>query len=476
MGRTLRGRLGGSLLALAMVASVAVLASGPSPAGATSTQTFGTLASPCGHGRATGATNLGVTNSTISIGYGDDAGYTGDPGLDQEMGDAVKAMIKWCDAQGGINGRQIVGTYYDAAILNTNTEMAAACKTEFMMVGQGFALDELGEQTRLGCNLVQVPGFTVGPDVANSYETYQATPNPVDYSPVSAAYQIEHLYGSKTQHVGQLVTSLSSESQSMAKAVQAYTEAGWNFINCPFVENYTGEPSYTPFAQKLQGCGAQIVYTDNSPGPVLFGQLEADSQLNYNPIWVGDANLYTPDFAAWNTAGLGNNFYVRLAYEPLEAAKAVPAVAKYIAIVKADGGITDQLGEQATSSFLLWATEAKACGSQLTRQCMINHLSKVTTWTGGGIQAPADPAQNMPPQCGLLVKLDGTKWVQAYPAKLGTFQCNSKFVVPNSGEAILGTTLNSAGYSMKYVTPSTLYPAGTTSPQDTPPTTAAAAS
>jgi len=25
------------------------------------------------------------------------------------MGDAVKAMIAWCEAQGGINGRKIVG-------------------------------------------------------------------------------------------------------------------------------------------------------------------------------------------------------------------------------------------------------------------------------------------------------------------------------------------------------------------------------
>jgi non-ribosomal peptide synthetase component E (peptide arylation enzyme) len=35
------------------------------------------------------------------------------------------------------------------------------------------------------------------------------------------------------------------------------------------------------------------------------------------------------------------------------------------------------LGEQATSALLLWATEAKACGSNLTRQCMVNALSKV---------------------------------------------------------------------------------------------------
>ena len=437
--RVLKRRgLSGALVALAMVSSVAVAAQGSASA-ASSPQKFGTLASPCGPGSATGATDQGVTNKTISIGYGDDAGYSGQPGLDQEMGDAVKAMIAWCNAQGGINGRHIVGTYDDAAVLNVNQVMAQACKSEFMMVGQGFALDELAEQTRLGCNLVQVPGFTVGPDVANSYETYQAVPNPVNNSPVSAAYQLPEVVGkAPTQSASVLLTSLSTQAESTLKAVQAYTEAGWNFVNCPFTVNYAGEPNYTPFAQKLQSCGAKVVFTNSGPGPVFYGMLQADSQLNYNPIWMGESNVYSEQFAAWNTSGLGNNVYVRMAFEPLEAAKVVPAVADYLSIVKKSGGQVSLLGEQATSSFLLWATEAKACGSTLTRQCMINKLATVTSWTGGGLNVPTNPSKNLPPHCGLLLKLNGTKWVQVYPKTLGTFQCATKFVVPNSGPGAPG--------------------------------------
>ena len=36
---------------------------------------FGTLDSPCGEGDATGATDQGVTDDQITIGYGDDAGF-----------------------------------------------------------------------------------------------------------------------------------------------------------------------------------------------------------------------------------------------------------------------------------------------------------------------------------------------------------------------------------------------------------------
>ncbi len=429
-------------------------------ASTTSSATFGTLPSPCGKGHATGATDQGVTNSTINVAYGDDRGFSGLPGLDQEMGDAVKDMIAWCNAQGGINGRKIVGDYYDAAVTQVGSVMTQACKQDFMLVGEGFALDGTAEQTRLGCNLASVPGFTVAPTVANAYEMYQASPNPANASPVSSAYQAEKLFGSKVKHAGVYDSTLSTQQSSTAKAVQAFTAAGWKFIpNCSAIIDYNGEANYTPFVQKLQSCGAQVIFNDATPGPTLYGAFEAENQIGYDPIWVMDSGAYTAAFAQWNTEGLANNAYVRISYEPLEAAKVVPAVSQYLSIVKKYGGLTSQLGEQATSSFLLWATQAKACGSTLTRQCMINHLAKVTTWTGGGLNASGNPAKNIPPNCGLLMKLDGTKWVQAYPKKLGTFDCSSKYVVANTG-SVIGTTLNAQGYATQYATSSVIKPQG----------------
>ena len=147
---------------------------------------------------------------------------------------------------------------------------------------------------------------------------------------------------------------------------QAYTDDRWKFVpTASSRSTTTARPTTRPFVQKLQSCGVQIVYNDSTPGPTLYGALAAQNQIGYDPIWVEDSGAYTAAFAKWNTAGLGNNVYVRLSYEPLEAAKVVPAVAQYLAIVKKYGGLISQLGEQATSSFLLWATEAKACGSTL---------------------------------------------------------------------------------------------------------------
>jgi ABC-type branched-subunit amino acid transport system substrate-binding protein len=418
---------------------------------------FGTIDSPCGKGNAKGATEQGVTDTAIHIGYGDDRGFSASPGLDQEMGDAIKAMVKWCNDQGGILGRQIQGDFYDAAITQVNTVMQQACKTDFMLVGEGWALDDVAEQTRLGCNLVAVPGFAVGPNFANGPEMYQAVPNPDDYLPASIYYEATQLFPDAISKFDFLHTTLSATESSTAKAAEASAAAGMKILNCGVKLNYTGEPDYKPFAQKFQSCGVKMVFGNLGPGPVLFNFLQAMDQLGVKPIYLMEANDYASSMAQWNTAGIGDNIYVREAFQPLEAASTQPAVKAYLDAVQATGGKSNQLGEQSASNFLLWATAAKSCGSTLTRQCIVDYLSKVHSWTGGGLHAPADPGANLPPKCGLLLKLTGTSWSQFFPKAAGQYDCNDKYLFKVS-QANWGTTLGSDRISTKFLSASLIKP------------------
>ncbi len=77
----------------------------------------------------------------ITIGYGDDAGYQPAPGLSHQLSDAMKAMISWCNDQGGINGRKVVGNYYDAKVTEVTNAMTQACAQVFMLVGEGWVFD-----------------------------------------------------------------------------------------------------------------------------------------------------------------------------------------------------------------------------------------------------------------------------------------------------------------------------------------------
>jgi len=425
---------------------------------AATTQKFGTLDSPCGPGTAKGATEQGVTDTAIHIAYGDDRGFAAQPGLNKEMGDAVKGMIKWCNDQGGILGRQVVGDFYDAAITQVNSVMQQACKTDFMLVGEGWALDEAAEGTRVGCNLVAVPGFAVGPDFANGPMKYEPVPGPDDYIVASVFFEAAQLWPNQVKKADFFHTTLATATEStFAKNQEATAAAGWNLLNCGVKINYNGEPDYKPFAAKYQSCGVQLVYYNLTPGPPIFNFLTAMNQLGEHPVYVTEAADYTPGFAQWNTQGLADQTYTREAFQPIENAAQVPAVQAYVDAVKAVGGSLDQLGEQAASAFLLWATEAKSCGSTLTRQCMVNALSKVHDWTGGGLHASADPGNNKPSDCGLIMKLTGTSWSQYYPKTLGQFDCNPEYLFKISS-ANWGTTLGPDRIATKFLSPNVIKP------------------
>ncbi|MDT5283882.1 MAG: hypothetical protein QOJ20_5077, partial [Mycobacterium sp.] len=429
-------------------------------AGSTASTKFGDLDSPCGKGTAKGATDQGVTDTAITVEYGDDAGFTASPGLNKEMGDAMKGMLKWCNDQGGILGRQVTGVYGDAAITAVNTKMQEACKTAFMLVGTGWALDGASEATRLQCGLPAVPGFAVSPEYANGPMMYQAVPNPADQTPASNVYEAAQLWPDKIKKADIVHSTLVSATEtSSAKVRQAGDQAGFHWLDCGVTLNYNGEADYKPFAQKFQSCGAEILFLNLSPGPVVYGLIQAMDQLNYHPIILGEANLYSPQMSKWNTAGLADNLYVREAFQPLENADLIPAVKTYLDAVKATGGDASQLGEQTASSFLLWATVAKGCGSTLTRQCMINGLAKVHKWTGGGLHSPADPGANTPPTCGLLIKLTKTTYAQSFPTKRGTLDCNDKYGVKLSGAAI-STALGPDRIATKFLTGKELKPQG----------------
>ncbi len=122
----------------------------------------------------------------------------------------------------------------------------------------------------------------------------------------------------------------------------------------------------------------------------------------FESTWYGDIT------SQWNAqSGAADGLIASLVFQPLENADVVPAVQDYVDIVDGAGVKKSLIGMQAVSAFLLWADVAKDCGSDLTRDCMVEGLSNVHEWTGGGLHAASDPGANMPPSCALVVQLEG---------------------------------------------------------------------
>ncbi|GIR35120.1 MAG: hypothetical protein CM15mP49_05050 [Actinomycetota bacterium] len=82
---------------------------------------------------------------------------------------------------------------------------------------------------------------------------------------------------------------------------------------------------------------------------------------------------------------------------------------------------------QTASAFLLWATAAKACGSNLTRSCVLEEAAKIDEWSGGGMHVASNPGVNEPPPCGIVIELVGTSYERIFPTEPGTYECNESW-------------------------------------------------
>ena len=430
----------------ALTASLGTVINTAAASGAGVTK-FGTIASPCGaKPKALKLTSQGrgVTASAINIGYGDDAGIYG---IDQEMGHSMANFISWCNAQGGINGRTLVGHYFSGSTgsypagmgSSTNSAFTSMCDNDFAAVGQGFAVDVLGEHTRLACNLPTVAGFTATKQVQNAYEMFQGMPNPLDYGMASGFGDMKKYSKTGANDIKHACavrySNLASQVSSTVKDEEALGQIGWNFNNCDEVVGSGDWQSNTAAVQSavsnLQNDGAKIVLWTAGFGGSLKSFLQNADSINFKPYWILEANGYTAAFETWAKSNptLVKKVLIRTSLEPMTLTSN-PAVKSYLSIVPNDADHT-ALSEQSISSALLFATAAKTCGNALTPQCLISALGKVKAWNAGGLTGTSNVAGNMPTTCGMLIGFSNAgAFKQAYRAAAGALSGSATYVQP----------------------------------------------
>jgi ABC-type branched-subunit amino acid transport system substrate-binding protein len=409
---------------------------------------FGDMAWPCGPGDAAGASAQGVTDDAITIGVGDDRGFASAPGLNKEATDALLAVIDACNELGGINGRQVEPIVYDAAIGNIATKMAEACQQVFMLVGQGWALDDQGEQTRVGCGLASIPGFTVSAVAAHGPRVVQPVPNPADQYNAAPAYQLAELFPDETKKAAVMFGNFAATQETKEKFVIAGEQAGWTFVS---EQEFSigGEADWTPFVLELQRTGAEVVvYIGSCENYQPFRRTAANN--GFEAIYVAQPNFYSGTCKTLDADGSLDGTYVPLAYVPTEEAAESAATQAFTDIAEAAGVEPSLLGMQSTTAFLLWATAAQACGADLTPDCVLQEAGAIDGWTAGGLHAPQNPGALEAGDCSLLLVLEGGTYTRAHPDAVGEFDCDDSYRIDVQTAALTAAKLDEDRISTVY--------------------------
>ncbi len=392
----------------------------------------GTLPTPCGEGDASGATDQGVTDDAISISTIADPGAQAAPGLNLAVHQAMTAFVEYCNDLGGINGRPLELTLLDAALFDYNSVVQQACESSFAMVGGGGALDETGAQTAVDCGLVDVAGFTISPAKAESDRVYQPLPNATYQFNVGAARRIVEEHPDAASHAAMIYSNLPVTEGQAARQIEAYEDVGFDFVYEQSAE--IGELNWTPIVVAMREAGVEYVAMASTYEEFVNLQNAMDEQ-GFEPEVIDlEANFY--DDAYPETAGaVADGSLVRITTSPFEDDPLDPALQVYLDALEATGGGDAQpalLGVQAFSAGLLFATAAKECGSELTRDCLIEQLDTITEWDGGGMHAPANPADNEITQCFIQMEVVEGGFQRAFPDE--GFSCDPDNVVELTGD------------------------------------------
>jgi len=434
------------LRTLAALAAVSLLAAGCSRVGsansspgstsssasatAAATGNFGSLSSVCHGGSASGATDQGVTASSILLGVLTDVGYSKDTSLEN----AATVFTDWCNAAGGIDGRKLVADIHDTQLMAVTSAMTAACGKDFVLAGGSAALDGLATQTRLQCLLPDFDAQPVMPQNAGS--GLELSPYTYNYTYASYAGYYKWLftkYPDSAQHVGILSAGTDVTTALAQAGVDTVKSDGGTVVyNGTFP--ISGMSNWTPYAEALKAHGVRGLLSYSTPEWIVPLETALDS-IGYKLDWIdADTNSYGTNFTqlAGNALNEQTNYAELPGIYPVEEAASNPAVEQLVQLYqKYQPGTSISLQAlQAWSMWLLFADAAETCGSGLTRACVYDAAVKQTAWTGGGITAPVnESAPQGAPSCFNIEQATPNGWVPAkFGANTGPYRCGENVI------------------------------------------------
>ena len=380
---------------------------------------FGDLEGVCGPNEGGGELSTagpeetqGITADTITVGTVSDPGFEGRPGLNQEIFDAGTAFVEWCNAAGGINGKQLELNLHDAAITEYQPVMAQSCETDFAIVGSGAVQDNFWPETGAACGLIDIAGFSVTAEKAGlagrdaiEARSVQPVPNAGDRFQVGSYLTVDAENPDAAARSGIVYGDLDTIIAQKDKVIDGLEQIGHTFVH-EAAYNILGEANWAPFAQALQDDDVRFLHFVGE-GEFFALLVQAMDEIGYRPeLMLMETNLYDQNWV--DAAGpAADGVYVRTVFWPFEEAADNPATQQYIDVVNAVDGKVALLGAQSMSSWLLFAQSARDCDldNDLTRSCVLEGAASATDWTGGGLHAPTNPGSNEPTPCTIVLQI-----------------------------------------------------------------------
>ncbi|MFP5218467.1 MAG: ABC transporter substrate-binding protein [Actinomycetes bacterium] len=367
-------------------------------------------APPGGNG---GATDIGVTDTTITVGtVADLSGPV--PGLFQGAVIGTQAYFAKINSEGGVYGRQIKVQVGDGQLdCGQNKSQHAALQSKvFAFVGSFSLYDDCGQEALNGTNV---------PDIHNALGRKAGTaPNNFSIQPLPQGWRTGPLlywknkFGDRFTKIGSIYANAGGAGATWTGTKAAITSVGGNVL----YERGFGptDTDFTADIVQMRNRGVQMMYISASDAPTFARIAKAARQQNVDwPIVAGGIH-YDEGFvklAGSAAEGIWGDQQFAQFFSAEDAAN-IPAVKEFQTWTSrvAPGKKRDLFGVFGWASAALFVEALKKAGPQAKRDTLLAELRKIKQFDAGGIVAPANPADKKPPTCYVLNEIRGGKYLR----------------------------------------------------------------
>jgi hypothetical protein len=395
------------------------------------------------------ATETGVTPKNITITVMADTGSTIRPGLFQGSVDGVKAWAKYQNAQGGLACRQIVVKTADSKLSPDDAKngIATACGNSFAMVGTTalFLNDMTGAEQ---CK--DKAGAATGlPEMPVLQTAAEEQCSPVSYSVLPAGSSCPYSgEGERTFHVGttafdyylkkfpgdnalhgvwiipaDLPTTIASSMPGFRVSQQLGIGLDAEFG----ASGLSVQSAYTPFIQSMKQHKSTYARNGLDYKGTVFMRKEAQVQ-GVDTVKVWDCSVQCYDKRLLTEGGSAvEDQYVWLNVLPFEDKGHNDTLDTMLENnPKADG-----FGALAWVSGMLFARAVNDIATKdgpnaLTRKALLDALSNVHDFDGGGFLPKIDVGARQGSVCLVGMQVKQGKFVRVDPSEPGKFDCSGK--------------------------------------------------
>ncbi len=402
------------------------------------------------------ATDIGITEDTISVLVMADIGSPLSLGLFQGSIDGINAWADHVNSEGGLACRQIEVIEHDSAINPTETTngFLTACEDAFAMVGTTalFALNTSDLQTCTDAhgNDIGVPDFayittepphqcsvvTFATSRPNSECPFDGSGNRAVQSQVGHVQWLQENAEPNLNGVYLVPSDLPSTIASTMPQLRSFQEIGVVIDGEPGISGFTTQSEYGAFIQVMRDTNSNFAYTGSNDESMIKWRSEAEAQGfdAEGVIWMCQLACYTPKFLEAGDVVEGT--YVWIWFLPFDEVDQNQELADFMEAIDNPfpaawaagswaGGV---LFEQVVNSIV-----AEGGPNAVTRQAVLDGARSLTSFDVNGWWSPADysTTQNIMP-CFMLMQVQNNEFVRAYPTERGELDCNPDNVISMS--------------------------------------------